>query len=94
MRLIPILLVLPLAAQGQEAPVPVPIGADDTCAAAAWAETIGLPLEEAMEVAEPRPEGWRLRVIRPGEAVTADLIPTRLNVFLGEGDVVGGLSCT
>jgi hypothetical protein len=35
----------------------------------------------------------RLRVIRPGQPVTMDHVPRRLNILLGEDGLVAGLRC-
>lgn len=65
-------------------------GADPVpCGAAAHLALIGQPLTALPgdEVAGP------LRVIRPGDAVTEDFNPTRLNVSLSADGTIAALSC-
>jgi hypothetical protein len=58
--------------------VPAPAPVDDTCNAAPWTTRIG----QAISPLDPIPQGARL--IRPGDAVTEDFSPTRLNIDLDD----------
>lgn len=62
---------------------PVPCGAD-VLAALVGQPVIRLPGDEV-----PGP----IRVIRPGDAVTEDFNPARLNVSLDASDIIAALSC-
>jgi hypothetical protein len=71
MRLIALCLAL-------AACVPAPAPADDTCNAAPYTALIGQPINALTAI----PQG--ARVIRPGDAVTEDYSPTRLNIDLDD----------
>lgn len=61
----------------------------DTCGRKAYAELIGQPETVLEGVAFAGP----VRVIRPGQPVTMDLVPARLNIALDADDIIAGLSC-
>ena len=67
-------------------------GADDPCRALALQDLIGAP---APSVDEIRAMGGpqRIRVIRPGQPVTMDHVPVRLNVLVDEDGIVQSLRC-
>jgi len=60
----------------------------ETCGADAALELLGQP---AAEVSFPGDR--KVRIIRPGDAVTMDHVPERLNILLDEEDLVVGLRC-
>jgi hypothetical protein len=63
--------------------------APDDCGAGALAALIGKPVSalEGLHGAGP------VRLIRPGQFVTMDHIPARLNVHLDAADLITGLTC-
>lgn len=62
---------------------PAPCGAD-ILAGLVGQPVIRLPGDEV---------GGPIRIIRPGDAVTEDFSPTRLNVSLDGNDTIAALSC-
>ena len=68
---------------------PVPPAAEDTCGAADFASLVGQPVSRFNAEARAGPA----RVIRPGQPVTMDYNPLRLNVLLDADDRIVGLSC-
>ena len=65
---------------------------DDPCKAGTVEHLIGAPLPSEAELAQI--EGpKRIRVIRPGDAVTMDHMPVRLNIEVDEDDIVRRLRC-
>jgi hypothetical protein len=70
-------LCLALAACVPTAETPPPQG-DDTCGSAPWQARAGQPVALFPDI----PPG--ARVIRPGDAVTEDFSPTRLNIDLDD----------
>ena len=80
------LLALPLGACVAD---PLTVGdatARDACGASDFAGMMGMPLA-ALTV----PQG--ARVIRPGDMVTQDFVPDRLNVVLDEADRLSRAFC-
>jgi len=65
-----------------------PPGAD-TCDAAAQGNLIGKP--GSLVVLSTLPPGSR--IVRPGQVMTADFAPGRLNVDIGPGELVDRLFC-
>ena len=47
---------------------------------------VGLPVDEAEEIANQSHS--QVRLIRPGEAVTLDFVPDRMNLYLDSSDIV------
>lgn len=84
-RLAPLLL-LPLLA-GCE---PVDPGVGPVCAAAELQGLVGQP--EALAHTLENPSG-AIRIIRPGQAVTMDYSPSRLNVEIGADGRVASVHC-
>lgn len=69
-------------------PLPLP-AAPDTCG---LADVAGLVGQAASRL--PGEGGWKnVRMIRPGQAVTMDYSPTRLNVELDGADRILRMSC-
>lgn len=68
---------------------PVPPAAKDTCGAAGLASLIGQPVSRFSTQTRQGPA----RVIRPGQPVTMDYNPLRLNVLLDADDRIVGVSC-
>ena len=64
-----------------------PTGALGTCPAPAFQEFVGQPY------AQTRVQWSSLRIIRPGDAVTKDFREDRLNIDLGETDVIARIWC-
>lgn len=63
---------------------------DDPCGAGQLAALIGAPVPEALE---DLPVPGPVRVIRPGQRITMDHIPQRLNIELDADGIVTGLRC-
>ncbi|MCA3510020.1 MAG: hypothetical protein IOC80_00415 [Rhodobacter sp.] len=82
MRAAPLFCLMALSACAGPAPArtasPVPPAAEDTCGAAGLASLVGQPLSRFNAQARQGPA----RVIRPGQPVTMDYNPLRLNVLL------------
>ena len=74
---------LPFTGGGAAAPDPT-----DPCGAKGYSSLLGSPL-----AAVTLPADLNDRVIRPGEAVTLDYDPTRLNLELDANGIIIGLSC-
>jgi len=95
MKLMAIMLALTLANGGgaDMRDLPSLKGAgDDPCGALALQHLVGEPVPDAEALA--RIEGpQRIRVIRPGDMITMDHIPGRLNIELDETGVVRALRC-
>jgi hypothetical protein len=96
MRATPLFCLIALSACAGPAPGqtggavnPVPPAAEDTCGAAKFASLIGQPVSRFSAEARQGPA----RVIRPGQPVTMDYGPLRLNVLLDADDRIVGLSC-
>jgi len=87
----PILFLVPLLAAcsipflGSDAPATDPT---DPCGAKGYSSLLGSPL-----AAVTLPADLNDRVIRPGDAVTLDYDPTRLNLELDASGIIVGLSC-
>jgi hypothetical protein len=64
---------------------------DDPCGARDLQHLIGARVPSAAALKAIGPE--RIRVIRPGDAVTMDHAPTRLNIELDAADIVVQLRC-
>lgn len=94
MRAVLLLFLLSVSACAEPGPIPAPDpvtppDAADTCGASAFAALIG-------QDAAMFPSGtWKgpARLIRPGQPVTMDYNPERLNVLLDSADRIVGLSC-
>ena len=74
-----------------ETPQPLPQPPSDlsSCHAVGLDGLVGLPVRLL-----PADGAWStLRIIRPGEMVTMDYSPTRLNVRVDAADIVLSLSC-
>lgn len=84
LRSLPFLLILAacLPSDGEETV------AEDTCGAAAFEHLVGQPLDEAFFGA-----ALNMRIIRPGDFVTMDVNPQRLNVQVDEGGVIERVYC-
>jgi len=92
MRSAPLFCLIALSACAEPVPGPVnpvPPAAEDTCGAAGLASLIGQPVSQFNRQARQGPA----RVIRPGQPVTMDYNPLRLNVLLDADDRIVGLSC-
>lgn len=96
MRATPLFCLIALSACAEPAPPlaggaanPVPPAAEDPCGAANLASLIGEPVSRFSTQARQGPA----RVIRPGQPVTMDYNPLRLNVLLDAEDRIVGLSC-
>ena len=81
---VPALLVALAACE----PVPAP-GNPDTCGASGLSELIGQDAEAVAAGLSGRP----IRIIRPGDMVTMDFDPSRINVRLDENDRVDSIAC-
>ncbi|MEN8919220.1 MAG: I78 family peptidase inhibitor [Octadecabacter sp.] len=69
---------------------PMPAPAEDTCNASAYSNLIGqdvTALERVMLLGQ-------VRVIRPGQAVTMDYRPNRINFNVGEGNRITSIHCS
>ena len=96
MRATPLFCLIALSACAEPAPPPtggsvnpVPPAAEDACGAANLAVLIGQPVSRFSTQARQGPA----RVIRPGQPVTMDYNPLRLNVLLDADDRIVGARC-
>ena len=92
MRAAPLFCLIALSACADPVPgpdIPVPPAAKDTCGAADLASLIGQPVSRFSAQTRQGPA----RVIRPGQPVTMDYNPLRLNVLLDADDRILGVSC-
>ncbi len=65
------------------------VDGEDTCGREALAPLVGAPVAEMLALG-----GWQtLRIIHPGDFVTQDFSPTRLNVDVDGNDLILRLSC-
>ncbi|WP_342078042.1 I78 family peptidase inhibitor [Yoonia sp. SS1-5] len=88
MRRILILLMLAACAPATEIPGSAP-ELPDTCGAARFAELIGQDATALERVLIMR----MVRVIRPGDAVTQDFRPERINFQIGPDEKVSDITC-
>lgn len=72
-----------------QTPAKQPPEALAVCGADRYGDLVGAPYEALLKVRILGP----VRVIRPGDAVTEDWQPDRLNIFLTDTDAVKSLSC-
>ncbi len=87
------LLILPLLAACQTAPgTPVANGpaqmGGDACGASGYAGLVGQSLG-----ATSLPADLNMRLINPGEMVTADFAPDRLNITVNRAGQIEAVSC-
>lgn len=77
--------------QGGAAPsgLPVPPPEEDTCGARDYASVVGQDATSLERVLILR----QVRVIRPGQPVTADFRPERINFLIGPNEVIERISC-
>lgn len=61
----------------------------DTCGAGPMQNLIGQPVS----MVPAAMKGPSLRIIRPGQAVTQDFSPTRINVHVNRSGVITGITC-
>lgn len=101
-RLTPVLIGLLLAGcsgmhsapSPDPAPPPPRVDAGGECGAEGVESRIGHAYSEALDAALRDASGATvMRVIRPGEAVTLDHRPERLNVHLDEADTITAVDC-
>ncbi len=91
MRLIPIVLCLAVvgcAAPEVELP-PAPTPQSDTCGAAPYTRLIGQDATELERELILR----QVRIIRPGDLVTQDFVPTRINFVVGPAGRIARIYC-
>ena len=92
MRAAPLFCLIALSACADPVPgpvIPVPPAAKDSCGAAGLASLIGQPVSRFSAQTRQGPA----RVIRPGQPITMDYNPLRLNVLLDADDRILGVSC-
>ena len=70
-------------------PPPVDPALEDTCNKAQYSALIGKP---ATDAGVP-PASATVRIIKPGDQVTMDFSPTRLNIDLDDAGVITTLRC-
>ena len=81
--------LLALGACVAPAPAPAPAPDTDLCKAAALQGLVGQPKSVLRTMLLPAGS----RVINPGDAVTADFRPDRLNVEIGTDDRIAKIGC-
>ncbi|MGR3493183.1 MAG: I78 family peptidase inhibitor [Shimia sp.] len=86
-RLAPLILLAACATI--EPPAPEPAPTPDTCGLAEAQRLMGMSREQLMRTELL----GAVRVIRPGDAVTMDFLPARLNIYLDASDTVTNLTC-
>ena len=95
MRISALGLLLGLAACSTQPPAsltpvaPVPVGSADTCGAAPYGYLIGQNATALERVLILR----QVRIIRPGDAVTEDFRPVRINFNIGADERIRTLTC-
>ena len=70
-------------------PVPVPPAAQDSCNAAQFADLVGqdaTALERVLLLC-------KVRVIRPGQPVTMDFLPDRINFMIDDANLIAQVTC-
>ena len=67
----------------------LPVSAEDTCGGAELQGLVGQPVTALERVLILR----EIRLIRPGDAVTMDFRPDRLNVYIDESERIGEIRC-
>ncbi|MCA1768682.1 MAG: hypothetical protein LC652_01585 [Halomonas sp.] len=78
----------------ESAPPPPLVVSRGECGAAQVQDRVGREYSAALgEAIHAESGAVAMRVIRPGEAVTLDYRPDRLNVRLDEGDVITEIGC-
>ena len=91
-QLIPFLLLCaacaPLAPPSAVPPGPA-LPVDDSCGATPYGYLIGEPATALERVLILRP----VRVLRPGDAMTMDFNPERMNFLIDEGDRIARITC-
>lgn len=96
MRLFLSILLLVAAPEGEVPPDAMPPGEETVLEMPAGEDPCGSAMHEALLGTE-LPEGFNLdslfRVIRPGDMVTMDHVPPRLNIELDDDGVVTRLHC-
>ncbi len=86
----PALIAMLVACQPVANPVPdEPAPGDDACGASAYQDLVGQDARLLAAMTFPAP----MRVIRPGEAVTMDFAPNRLNVEVDEQERISRVYC-
>ena len=70
-----------------QTPEPTPV--NDTCGAADYADLIG---QEATALETTLLLG-KVRVIRPGDAVTMDFLPDRINFGIDDAELIETITC-
>lgn len=89
MRILPVLMLLVLAACDPIRNTPDPRTGPDACGASAFQPLTNRPFHPSMTSDQPGP----VRVIRLDQAVTMDYLPHRLNITLDSKDRVTGAYC-
>ena len=84
-----ILLLVPACTAVEPQTPATPAPADDTCNAAAYAGLVG---QDATALERVLLMG-KVRVIRPGQAVTMDFMPDRINFRVGEDGRIAAITC-
>lgn len=93
MRFSPLLLALPVALMGcvpePAPPVTDPMPVEDACGASGLQDLVGQSAKklEVMRFAQ------KVRIIRPGMAVTMDYSAERLNIEVNAAEVISRVSC-
>ncbi len=93
LHVLPLVFVAACANQTPDASIPdvpaVPPTAEDTCGANGMAHFIGRPSTSLETTLLLQP----VRIIRPGDAVTEDFLPTRINFMLDANDIIRNITC-
>ncbi len=83
------MLLIALAGCAVPAPPPVPPQIEDTCGAAEFAGLIG----QKTTVLERNLRLGMVRVIRPGDMVTQDFRPERINFMIDDMETIQTINC-
>jgi len=85
---------LNMAPSPEPAPPPPRVADTDACGAVRVQDRVGRAYDAALgEAIRAESGAASMRVVRPGEAVTLDYRPDRLNVRLGADEVIAEIAC-
>ncbi|MGJ8546876.1 MAG: I78 family peptidase inhibitor [Sulfitobacter sp.] len=91
MKTLPLLLLLAACGTGGQSPAPVAVlASNDSCNSRQFIALVGAPIGVGSAFLE---SGATYRVIYPGDAVTLDFDPARINVNVDDQGLVKNFTC-